>query len=102
MREAAQRELAELGESALPALRKCLTAKPSAELKRRAEELIRAWESPEAPPARLFQLRAVTLLEQIGDASAKELLQTLAAGAKDAEVTRDAAGALGRLKRQSR
>jgi hypothetical protein len=51
-------------------------------------------------PERLRGLRAVEVLEQVGTDGAKALLEGLAKGAPDAELTQEARAALGRLTRR--
>jgi hypothetical protein len=50
-------------------------------------------------PDRRRQLRAVEVLEHIGDADARRVLADLAGGSPHARLTADARGALGRLER---
>jgi hypothetical protein len=49
---------------------------------------------------RVLQLRALTVLEQIGTAQARDVLRAWAAGNADAPGTREARAALQRLARQ--
>ena len=49
---------------------------------------------------RLQQIRAVEVLERVGKREARQLLQTLAEGDREASLTRDATAALHRLRRQ--
>jgi RNA polymerase sigma factor (sigma-70 family) len=98
-RAEASRRLAELGEDAEPALRRALADKPSAEARQRLERILanpRAIPTPEA----LRSLRALQILEAIGDEPARRLLGTLAAGAPDARLTREARAAVERLRRR--
>jgi WD40 repeat protein len=97
-RERASANLAELGEDAADALREALANKPSAELRRRAEELLKRLKSKVPSPERLRGLRAVELLEWIGTPEAQRALAAIATGAPDAERTRVASAALTRLK----
>jgi hypothetical protein len=98
-RDAAERQLAALGERAGPALRAALTAGPTEEQRRRIERLLRALNT--APSGEtLRSLRGVEALESIGDADARELLSILARGAAGARLTREAAAALERLGRR--
>jgi WD40 repeat protein len=99
-RRKASRELAALGESAVPAVRKRLERATSAEVRRRAREFLDRFDQAELSPARLRQFRAVELLEGIGTGAAKRLLTDLAKGAAGAPLTLDAAAALARLERR--
>jgi WD40 repeat protein len=93
-REAAARELELLGPQAEAALRAALAAKPSAELRRRAEALLEKLEGPITHAETLRQLRAVAALERIGAAA---VLRELAKGDPDALLTREAKTSLARL-----
>ncbi|MBI1918277.1 MAG: WD40 repeat domain-containing protein [Planctomycetes bacterium] len=101
-RQKATGELARLGELAEPALRNALQDKPSNEAKTRLESLladVRPWvREPEA----LRQLRSVHVLERVGTAEALRLLESLAAGAEDARLTREARAARDRLRLHQR
>jgi RNA polymerase sigma factor (sigma-70 family) len=94
-REAAARELKRLGAAAEPALRKALEGGLSAEARRRAREVLDA-----VGGERLRGLRAVEVLERIGDADAREQLRRLAAGAPGAWLTQEASQSLQRLERR--
>jgi WD40 repeat protein len=93
-REKADAELTRIGEPALPELRKALKS-PSAELRRRAEGLIRRTEGGE----RLRLRRAVEILERVATPQARQLLDGLAGGEPDAVLTREADAARKRLGR---
>ncbi len=99
-REKAVRELERLGERVEAPLRRLLAGSPSAEARRRAEELLAGIEGPVSNAERLQQLRAVELLERIGKEVARELLKALAEGDPEAPLTRDAAAAFRRLGRR--
>ncbi len=99
VREDAERELAKLGELAEPALRKALAGSPSVELRRRAERLLAKLEGPLTRPEPLRAVRVVEVLEHIGSSEARELLTTLAQGAPQARLTREAQHAVERLNR---
>jgi WD40 repeat protein len=103
-REKASRELATFGREAEAALRKALESGPSAESKRRIEELVRKLPEslPSPPPEQLRQLRALAVLEDAATPEAKKCLQTLTGGAAEARLTREAKAALDRLVRKSR
>jgi hypothetical protein len=99
VRDRATRELQEMGEAALPALRKALTGRPPLDRRRRAERLLErltGWS-----PEQLYALRAVEVLEQIGSPEARQLLEALAAGLPEARLTREAKASLQRLAHRS-
>lgn len=98
VREAAYRELARRGEVVEGDLRAALTKNPPAEPRQRLESLL-ARLDPAAPPRgdTLRGLRATWLLERIGTAEAKRILERLAAGATGSPVTLEATAALRRL-----
>jgi hypothetical protein len=99
VREAATKELAQIGDRAEPLLRRALQDKPSAEARRRIEEalphplLVRS-------PEMLRAVRAIRVLEQAGTAEARQTLEGLAAGAEGARVTREAKAALERARKR--
>jgi hypothetical protein len=98
-REQATEDLARLGRAAAGALRKALAGKPSAELKRRAEELLaRLPEEGVVVPATFQVLRALEVLEAINSKESREVLESVARGPDDAEATFEARAALRRLR----
>jgi RNA polymerase sigma factor (sigma-70 family) len=99
-REAASRELEQLGGEAEPALRRALERRPTPEARRRLSDLLAL------PPGRLRAgpevlrgLRAVAALESIGTPGARQVLEDLAAGSPEARLTQEARAALGRRTR---
>src|SRR5262249_23115636 len=96
-REAAGKELENLGRLAEPALRQALESKPSLEVRRRLEELLAKVVEQALPPESLRRLRALQVVEQIGSAQARELLKALAGGIAHAPETQEARAALERL-----
>ncbi len=100
VREGATRELLRLGEVVEPHLRKVLAGQPSLEVRRRIERLLEFYTSDRLHPGpdRLRQDRAIEVLELIGDTLARQLLERLARGAAKAPLTRDASGAVERLR----
>jgi RNA polymerase sigma factor (sigma-70 family) len=92
VREKAGAELEQLGAPAEPALRRALEARPSAEVRRRLEDLLLRHHVTQVRGA-----RSVELLEHLGSPDARDLLDTLARGAEDAALTREARAALLRL-----
>jgi hypothetical protein len=100
-REQASAELQRLGEQAEPALRKAMAAKPSLEASRRLRALLDRVERRTPSAEQLHALRAVEVLEHIGSPEAQRVLQTLAEGAPEAMLTREAKAALVRLAHRS-
>jgi hypothetical protein len=88
--------LTRLGEAARPALEKALAGQPSDETRREVEGLLKKLDGP--PPAEEVRgVRAIDVLERIGDAKAREALKALAGGAPESLTTRAAKDALDRL-----
>jgi len=102
IRENARKELAQLAELAEPALRALLKANPSLEQRARVEKLLARFREPIRDGDKLRALRAVELLELAGSLEAIDVLQTLADGAENAYVTREAQAALRRLNKKYR
>jgi hypothetical protein len=99
VREKASAELERLGELAEESLRMALMNKPSAEFRRRAEQLMAKLEKPVTDLNELRAIRAVEVLEKIGTTEAREVLKSLSQGASSARLTREAKQALDRLDR---
>jgi RNA polymerase sigma factor (sigma-70 family) len=99
IRERATRLLEEHGEPAVSWCQKALQGEPSPEACRRLEAFVNKQEHARWYPTgvRLRSLRAVELLERIGTAEARSVLESLAAGAAEAMVTQEAKAALERL-----
>jgi WD40 repeat protein len=96
-RERASRELEKAGEQAEEALRRLIDGKPSLETRRRAERLLRQLAAPFTKEGRLREMRALEVLERVGNAEAVKVLETLAGGARGAWLTREAAAGVERL-----
>jgi hypothetical protein len=96
-RQQATSELEELGHRAEAAYVKALAEKPTLEARHRLEGLLDKLRQPS--PTRLLSLRALEVLELIDDPSAHALLLSLAHGAPDAPLTREAGASLRRLDR---
>jgi WD40 repeat protein len=94
-REKASQDLEALADRATPVLRKALAGNPSPETKRRIEHALEA--AGPAAPQRRREVRAVEVLERLGTAGARELLQSLAGGDTEALLTREARSAAKRL-----
>ena len=108
-REAVPQELAKLGERAVPALQRALAGKPAAEQRQGLEQLLEGLHAVPSGVA-LRHLRAVEVLEKIGNSDkatgllktllhgeVADLLKTLAGGLAEARLTRDAKSSLERL-----
>ncbi len=93
VRERAARELEKLGTAAEPALGKALEGRPSPEVRRRVEELLRRLAA-----GRLADRRAVEVLEHVGSPEARQVLRSLAEGPPQVALTQEAKAALRRLK----
>jgi hypothetical protein len=93
VRERAARDLEQMGEVAEAALRAVLAGQPSAEVRRRVQQLLEKLEGPEV----LRRDRALEVLEQFGTPEARRLLAALAKGAPEARLTQEAKAALARL-----
>jgi WD40 repeat protein len=94
-----QRAMAELycrELAAQPALKRVLQGAPSLEARRRAEALLQKLAAPMTEPSVLRAWRSVAVLEQIGTAEARALLERLARGSPHARLTQDARAALRR------
>jgi WD40 repeat protein len=98
-RAAAFKALEALGGFAQGSLRQALEKKPNLEKHRRLEELLRKLSEDRVAGEHLRALRCVEILEMIDTPEARKLLQTLADGALEAELTRTAKSALGRIRR---
>lgn len=101
VRDKATKELAELREVALPALRAALAARPELEQRKRLEQLVREAENEMAAPGRLHLWRTLAALEQMRTPPARKLLETLATGTPEAWLTRQAKASLQRVAKQS-
>ncbi len=99
-REAATKRLEELGLKAEPALRAALRARPSLEPTRRIERLLAALTRLPQPltPEELRQLRGLIVLEHIGSAEARRVLEAAAKGPDSARLTRQARAALAAMR----
>jgi WD40 repeat protein len=96
-REQASRELEKLGVRVEGALRKAIKTASSAEVVRRAGDLLKKVEEGAVSGERLREMRALEVLEGIGTPEAKKLLDELAKGAAEAALTQEAKASLNRL-----
>lgn len=97
VRQKAEDALRELGEQAMPALRKTLAGTPPLEVRLRIERLLGKMHDYPWTADRVRFLRGLQVLERTGTPAARQLLRTLAGGAPQALLTREAAAALRRL-----
>jgi hypothetical protein len=99
VRQQSSAELLKMGERVVPMIDKVLASNPPLETKQRLEDLRKQMTSVVLQGERLRLYRAVEVLERIGTAEARQLLQALADGAPGALVTRTAQAALKRMAR---
>jgi hypothetical protein len=97
VREKASSELDRFEDGVVFELRTALAKTKSAEARRRIEELLTKNGGRVPSPDGLRALRAVEVLEQFGTLEARKVLQSLAGGAAEANLTREARIALERL-----
>src|SRR5262249_57982749 len=88
VRRKAQQELGALGPAAVPALKQALAQKPPPEVARRVEALLARAKDFDLARRERLSVRAIYALEQIGNATARRALATLAAGGPADPLTR--------------
>jgi hypothetical protein len=99
VRAKATRELVRLGRLARPGLLEALASQPSAEVRRRLDEISQRLDRVAFSAEELRGRRAVEVLEHLGTGQARNLLQQCAReGAEAALLTREAQAALERLR----
>jgi hypothetical protein len=96
-RQKAQAELRNLANGAESILRKALAENPAAEVRRRLEQVLQPLDPTSPSGERRRTLRAVEILERIGNVEAKRVLRHLAEGDSMAWLTIEAAASLRRL-----
>jgi RNA polymerase sigma factor (sigma-70 family) len=97
-RERATKELREMGWAAEPALHKALEEKPSLETRQRVMALLDGIRKQPLPPELLRMLRGMEVLEHIDTPAARKVIASLAEGAPQARLTREAKATLQRLR----
>jgi WD40 repeat protein len=97
VREKAERQLAASRRKWEAQLKAALAKDPPDEARQRIQRVLESPEDTSPLPDRLREQRAVQVLEAIDNNEARRLLRTLAGGAADAELTREARAALDRL-----
>lgn len=99
VRTKARAELAELGETVAQPLHAAADKRPSIEVVRQVKELLEKLKTEKRTPSaeRVRSLRAVEVLEHIGNSEARRVLATLAEGTAEAQRTQEAKASLQRL-----
>lgn len=97
VREKASRDLEELGQPVRSALADFLQGNRSPEARRRAERLLETLQK-EPPRAERRAIRSVEVLERIGTAEARKVLDVLGQGALEARLTLEARASLQRMR----
>src|SRR5207302_8288735 len=98
-RQQAHSQLLQIGDRAMPYIEKALAGQLPLEARQRLEIVHGKLMPGELAGERVRQVRAVEVLELIGNAEARQLLQSLADGAPGALTTTHAQAALARLKK---
>ncbi len=96
VRQQVAAEIEKHGDLARPAIEKALAGKPTVEVRRRLEQLLEGFDVSKSPET-LRHLRAVEVLERIGNPEAHEVLENLTKGSPDARLTKEAKASLIRL-----
>jgi WD40 repeat protein len=99
-RAIAAQELEKLGELAIPALEKVLVSQSPVEMIRRAQGILEKLTTGALTAEQIRIVRAVEVLERLGTAEARQVLETLAQGAPGALTTRHAQAVLDRQARR--
>ena len=97
VREKAQGRLARAGAGIVGDLQAALKGSVSPEQKRRLRQVLETLRAGPIPSEDLLAVRAVMVLEQIGDLKARRLLRKLAEGDDKARRTQEARSSLKRL-----
>jgi hypothetical protein len=87
-------ELRKAGAAAVPAL---IRSQQKGAFDELSQRLLFEFSNQAPPPEQLRAIRALAVLERVGDADARKLLEELAGGAPDAALTTQAKAALDRL-----
>jgi hypothetical protein len=103
VRKTAREELSKMEEAPEPKLRQVLTGKPSLEMRRRVEELLKEITRNKLEPSaqQLQPIRAIEVLEHIATSEAKEIVDRLAQGGPGLRLTEEAKGSLERMKKKA-
>jgi hypothetical protein len=101
VRQRATRDLERMQDLAEPALHKILAARPSTEVRRRADQILRSWGGRITSAELLRAVRAIEVLEHVDTAEARQLLTLLGGGLAEARLTQEAKASLDRLAKRS-
>jgi len=101
-RNKAVTELEKLGDLAEADLRKILEGKPTLDLRQRVDALLLKLDDATLSGERLRQTRAIGLLEHMGTADARDVLNKVAEGVPTSLVTKEAKAALGRMEKRGK
>ncbi len=101
-REEASKQLELVGGAVEQELKKALADNPSVEKKKRLGELLDKLQTSGIKPELVRPLRAIEVLERLGTTEARQVLETLAGGAPEARLTREAKTALARVVKASK
>jgi hypothetical protein len=101
-RKTATEELTKMEEVPEARLRTVLAGKPSLEIRRRVEEILKEIERGKLEPSgrHLQPVRAVEVLEYIGTTEARSILSQLTQGTPGLRLTEEAKGSLERIKKK--
>jgi WD domain, G-beta repeat len=99
VREQATSELVGLGEAVIGAANKILASKPSLEVRQRLETVLAQVALEASSSKRLQALRAIEALENANSVDARKVLETLAGGVLEAQLTKSARESLSRWKK---
>jgi hypothetical protein len=102
VREAASKALHGLDEQAIPYLEETLKNGASLEVRLRVEKILEQKRGAAITSEQLRQIRAVMVLERIGDGESKNLLTRWVGGPVGARLTMEASAALKRLEAVSK
>ena len=97
VREAASQAILGLDEQAIPYLEKTMKSPDSLEVRFRVQRILEQKQRVAITPDQLRQIRAVMVLEGIGDSESKNLLKRWAGGPAGALLTMEATAAVKRL-----
>jgi hypothetical protein len=101
-RQDAAKQLEQLGELAVPALKQTLAAQPGLDTRRRIEGILDKLEGWDRSPERMRFRRAMQLLEGMATPEAARILEAIAGGAPESRLTQEAKEAVGRLAAKQR